>query len=325
MKIIGHVPVLTAAIGSIMKQSDPSYKRVSWHYFLFYLMNYSPFIIIFTIASSLNLISCNPDPNLNLNLNLKNQQQRLTETIFYGADRLIYTPEFCSNIKAKDLLVAIKPDLTKESKKKSVAFKVLFDGCRGTFMHDALMAKQIIIPMVDTENTDHLPLLLDQPNLLDLNPEIENIVQHLFTLNINPSEQEREFFFQVRSPERALAILLAFTKVSKENLGVIREMLENLRNHPSPSQYSDAKCVDKSIDILDNYLNSKTKETGDRKLLPKYSPSSSDKSTKGAGSIWMTLAVIAGIGSILAIVLGLLWKFKGGKGDEDAPYEKSKE
>lgn len=230
---------------------------------------------------------------------------KLTETVFYKADPLIYTVDFCAKIEAKDFLEAIKPDTTKEAN-KAVAFKALFDGCRGRFLHDAAMAKHIIIPMVDTENTEHLPLLLDQPTLIDSNPEIENIVQHLFTINL--SQNEKEYFFQVRNPDRALAYLLAYTKVSKDNVGRLRDMMENLKNHVSASQYVDAKSVHRSISVLDKYFQTKSEETGDRKfLLPVKKETNSET---GSGSVWMAVSIILGIGSILAVILGFLWKFK---------------
>lgn len=226
--------------------------------------------------------------------------EKLTEAVFYKADPLVYTVDFCSQVQVNDFLEAIKPETSKEANKPK-AFKTLFDACKGRFLHDALMAKQIIIPMVDTENTEYLPLLLDQVDLLDSNDEIENMVNHFFTLNISPSENE--YFFQVRNPDRAMAYLLAYTKVSKENLESLRNTMENLKNHPSPGEYSDAKSVNRSIAVLDKYLKS-PETVGNRKFLL------AAKNEVASGSNWMILAVVLGIGAILAVVLGVLWKYR---------------
>ena len=87
---------------------------------------------------------------------------RLTEEIFYKADTLLYTPELRSSLQANDFLQSIRPLESAAESAKSKAFKTLFDACRGQLLYDGRMGKNVIVPMVDTGNTEYLPLLLDR-------------------------------------------------------------------------------------------------------------------------------------------------------------------
>lgn len=201
------------------------------------------------------------------------QSTRLTEEIFYKADKLLYTPEFCSSLKAVDFVYSIRPIPSRTRDAKTKAFKTLFEACRSKLLYDANMAKHVIVPMVDTKNSEYLPLLLDQGmikeseslkkypgemkevyNNIDLSPEIKSIVFHLFGINLSPSPTTLHYFFQVRHPDLALAYILAYSKVGKEDIGEIRDMMENIKEHVGLGEYADDICVKSAIGLLDWYF-----------------------------------------------------------------------
>ena len=245
---------------------------------------------------------------------------KLTEVIFYQSDPLIYTPEFCKSITNRDFIESIiRSEPKKETETdKPKAFKTLFDSCKDWFLYDAAMAKNIIVPIVDTDNSEYLPILLDRSekmtenfvklNNLDMTSEILSIVLHLFTVNISPNLPE--YFFQTRHPETALAHLLTYTTVTKAALGDGREALEAFNNHAMPGQYSDSNSVEKAIRIVDEYL-AHPETIGNHKpqVFLVEVGNKSKKFTQPKGGHWITtVGIILGMASILAIVLGLLWK-----------------
>ena len=271
---------------------------------------------------------------------------RLTEEIFYKADTLLYTPEFCSSLQATDFLLSIRP--TKQSgdyrEIKSKAFKTLFDACRGRLLYDATMAKNVIVPMVDTGNTDYLPLLLDQGvikgpktklanhqdskdkhpvegkelpyNNLDLSPEIKSLTLHLFGVNISPSPSTNQFFFQVRNPDRALAYLFAFAKIDKEAVEEVRDLLENFKEHVQIGEYVDARSIRRAVRIVDEYLRNPS-AIGNHKInLPPSKNTTDDdddyedlqiSSSTLASLILKGVGIVLGFGTMAAVVL-VLWK-----------------
>lgn len=249
---------------------------------------------------------------------------RFTEEVFYKADVTKYTVDFCSKVTSNDFILAIKSK--HENMEKLTAFKAFFDGCRNRFLYDAEMAKHVIVQMIYTGNTEYLPILLDKGQKMtskpaepafdnvDMDKEIVKLVEHyLFMVNAFPTEGTTQYFFLLRHPERALAYLLAYTNVSKPQMERVRELLENLSNHPSKSEYVDAKSIDKAIQLVDEYLR-KPETVGNHKfLLPAKVEDAQKKLNHSSGSLYMVFGVILGVGSILAVVLGLLWKFKGVK------------
>lgn len=256
---------------------------------------------------------------------------KLNEEIFYKADTLVYTPEFCSNLTAFDFLHSIRPNdsehATSYDAQKAKAFKTLFDACRDRLLYDATMTKNVIVPMVDTGNTEYLPLLLDRGmikrpkhvhthtkdkknatqmeevyNNLDLTPEIKSIILHLFGVNISPTPKTIQYFFQVRHPDRALAYLLAYGQLEgKESLEEVRDLLENIKGHVAVGEYTDAKCIERACKLVDGYLKS-PKTVGNHKFnLPVLTKESEDfdetveASSFSIGFILLALATISGI------------------------------
>lgn len=261
---------------------------------------------------------------------------RLTEEVFYKADTLLYTPEFCSSLQATDFLHSIRPTDSTDSTPKAKAFKTLFDACRGRFLFDGIMAKNVIVPMLDTGNTEYLPLLLDQgtkvghnedpnPNYrkqsdpvtynnLDLSSEIKSLTLHLFGVNLSPSPATTQFFFQVRTPDRALAYLFAYTHLEKEAVEEVRELLENVSNHVTVGEYADAKSIRRAIKLVDNYLRA-PKTIGNHKVnlsvLKKEDSDCAESEiipyTYLASIILNGLGIILGFGTMATIAF-ILWK-----------------
>lgn len=245
----------------------------------------------------------------------------LTEEVFYKADVSQYTVDFCSKVTSNDFILAIKS--TNKEKEKPAAFKAFFDGCRNRFLYDSEMAKHVIVQMVYTGNTEYLPLLLDKGQKMsskpgdpvydniDMDNEIVKLVEfYLFVVNAFPTENTRQYFFLLRNPERSLAYILAYTNVSKSKLEELRDLLENLSNHPSKSEYADAKSIDRAIALVDGYFK-KPETVGNHKFLLPAKVQGQRVNEQESGTWGMIIGVILSVGAILAIVLGLLWKLKG--------------
>lgn len=246
---------------------------------------------------------------------------KLTEEVFYKADVSQYTVDFCSKVTSNDLILAIKS--ADKEKEKPAAFKAFFDGCRNRFLYDAEMAKHVIVQMVYTGNTEYLPLLLDKGQKMtskpgdpvydniDMDKEIIKLVEYyLFVVNAFPTENTRQYFFLLRHPERPLAYILAYTNVSKSKLEELRDLLENLSNHPSKSEYADAKSIDRAIALVDGYLK-KPETVGNHKIVLPAKAQDQRVKEQESGTWGMIIGVILSVGAILAIVLALLWKLKG--------------
>lgn len=272
---------------------------------------------------------------------------RLTEEVFYKADTLLYTPEFCSALQASDFLHSIRPLAPAESSTataatelKTRAFKTLFDACRGRLLFDGIMAKNVIVPMLDTGNTEYLALLLDQGiknpeddppkdpkekkrsdkqqqqhppvfNNLDLSSEIKSLTLHLFGVNISPSPSTNHFFFQVRNPDRALAYLFAYTHLEREAVEEVRELLENVSNHVAVGEFADARSITRAIKLIDGYLSA-PKTIGNHKVklsvLRKDEVIESDSLVSTlASTVLKVLGLILGFGTVATIVF-VLWK-----------------
>lgn len=246
---------------------------------------------------------------------------KLTEEVFYKADVSQYTVDFCSKVTSNDFILAIKA--ANKEKEKPAAFKAFFDGCRNRFLYDAEMAKHVIVQMVYTGNTEYLPLLLDKGQKMtskpgdpvydniDMDKEIVKLVEYyLFVVNAFPTENTRQYFFLLRNPERSLSYILAYTNVSKSKLEELRDLLENLSNHPSKSEYADAKSINRAIALVDGYLK-KPETVGNHKFLLPAKVQDQRVNEQESGTWGMIIGVILSVGAILAIVLGLLWKLKG--------------
>lgn len=246
---------------------------------------------------------------------------KLTEEVFYKADVSQYTVEFCSKVTSNDFILAIK-SLNNREKDKPAAFKAFFDGCRNRFLYDAEMAKHVVVQMVYTGNTEYLPFLFDKGQKMTSRPgdpsydniamdkEIIKLVEYyLFLVNAFPTEDTHQYFFLLRHPERALAYILAYTNVSKSRLEELREFLENLSNHPSKSEYADTKSIHKAIKLVDDYLKNPEK-VGNHEFLLSAKARDDQVKEKETGTWIMIMGVMLSSGAVLAIVLGLLWKFK---------------
>ena len=247
---------------------------------------------------------------------------KLTEEVFYKADVSQYSVEFCSKVTSNDFILAIQT-LNSREKEKPAAFKAFFDGCRNRFLYDAEMAKHVVVQMVYTGNTEYLPLLFDKGQKMtskpgdpiydniDMDKEIIKLAEYyLFVVNAFPTEDTHQYFFLLRHPERALAFILAYTNVSKSRLEELREFLENLSNHPSKSEYADTKSIDNAIELVDGYLK-KPEKVGNHKFLLSAKVEDDQVKEKETGTWIMIMGVILSAGAVLAIVLGILWKFRG--------------
>jgi hypothetical protein len=246
----------------------------------------------------------------------------LNENTFYKADVNQYTPELCLKITANDFILAIKSN--EREAEKPAAFKALFDGCRNRFLYDGEMAKHIIVQMAYTGNTEHLPLLLNKGirktigtgkdvkfvyDNLEMDKDIIKLVEYyLFVVNAFPTDDTRQYFFLLRKPERALAYILAYTNISKFRLEEVRELLENFSNHPSKSEFADSRSIDRAIELVDGYLK-KPETVGNHKFMLSVKVSKTEESHE-SGDWFMIIGIFLGLGSVLSIVLGLLWKFK---------------
>jgi hypothetical protein len=251
-----------------------------------------------------------------------NSTLKLTEEVFYKADISQYTVDFCSKVTSNDFILSVKS--SNRENEKPAAFKAFFDGCRNRFLYDADMAKHVIVQMVYTGNTEYLPLLLDKGQKLtstpgaptydniDMDKEIIKLVEYyLFVVNAFPTENTHQYFFLLRHPERSLAYILAYTNVSKSRLEELRDLLENLSNHPSKSEYVDAKSIDKAIILADGYLK-KPELVGNHKFLLSTKVIEDEQfNEKDSGDWIMIFGIILSFGAVLAIVLGLLWKLQG--------------
>lgn len=238
---------------------------------------------------------------------------KLTKSIFYQPNPQIYhQKDFCKSVHYRDFLAVIEPDSQgrKAEEDKIRGFRALFDACRWWFLQDAIIAKSVIIPMIDTENTEHLPLLLqdkESKRQLDLSEEFFVIVEHLYTVNPQSSHKSTDYFFQTRNPEKAVAYLLAHTKISQEALEQVRVFLEAINNHCSGTHYQDSNSVSTSIAIINRYL-AHPETVGNGKVVDLAKIGSSGRET--GGNWTMVIGIVLGLSAIGAIVLGILWKSK---------------
>ena len=254
-----------------------------------------------------------------------------TEKLFYEAEPSTYSKEFCKTITANQFHDAIKSEIKEESK-KATAFKLLFDGCGHRFLEDAIIAKSLIIHMVDSGNTKYLPILLDQGVIesnvndsneklsadplkikyknLDLTQQFIEIFEHLYAANTAKTD------FIVRKPHQALDNLLAYTKIDVKEVEKAKARLDNLKDLGSFHRFVDPVSVSYSRKIVKKYLNNP-------ELLGNHQPqaekiensvNSSDNLNEDGNFSFITGSfVILAIGSIAAAVVGLLWKLKTSK------------
>ena len=239
-------------------------------------------------------------------------------------------------MKATDFLHSIRPNELEGSwdSDKAKAFKTLFDACRDRLLYDATMAKNVIVPMVDTGNTEYLPLLLDRGiikrpkhsntkptkknpvemeevyNNLDLSPEIKSIILHLFGVNITPTPSTNQYFFQVRNPERALAYLLAYGNVDDgELVGEVRDLLENIKGHVAVGEYVDVKCIERACRLVDGYLKT-PKSLGNHKVNVSVLKQQADDDIDESSSNDFTFSfgfILLALASISAVIF-VLWR-----------------
>lgn len=250
-----------------------------------------------------------------------------TEKLFYEAEPLTYSKEFCKTITANQFHDAIKSE-TEESK-KSTAFKLLFDGCRHRFLEDAIIAKSLIIHMVDSGNTKYLPILLDQGVIdseivqkkeklivdplkikfknLDLTQQFIEIFEHLYAANTAKTD------FIVRAPHQALDNLLAYTKIDVKEVEKAKARLDNLKDLGSIHKFVDPVSVSYSRKIVKKYLNNPELLGNHQPQAKKIKNSVNYSENLKEGGIFNFIVggfVILAIGSIVAVVVGLLWKLK---------------
>lgn len=294
---------------------------------------------------------------------------QLTKEIFLKADPAVYTEDFCKKIKSIDFISSIKAEIkevkpcdnkNKDRKEKklsaklcvpkreiihapydemSKAFKTLFQKCSSSFFHaNDAMIQSIIVDMLNTDNVEYLPIFLDRSDPLDrsklnnINMEaiFDVIIETLFAPQVNPSEDKKEFYFNIRHPHRALEYLLAYTTIPEGKLKGILTKMEAAKNLAGKGQYVDAGFIEKTEEVVGRYIKAPLM-IGDHSVMISHTdaevftnshPSSASAVTasekekeKVTGGVWNITVIVIGCIAVLAIALGLIWK--GGNKDSD--------
>lgn len=268
-----------------------------------------------------------------ISITLSKASSSFTEKLFYDAVFLPKTNEFCKTITANNFYNAIKSEKAEET--KTTAFKFLFDCCGYLFLEDAIMAKSIIIHMVDSGNTKYLPIFLNQGtiaiegkpnetydksipdtlkikyNNIDLTQEFIEIFEHLYTANTSKTD------FESRLPHQALDYILAYTDVDTKLVETAKERLGKLNNLVPNNNLIDSASLSLSMKIIERYLkspeligNHKPQAAETEKYEPINTSTSPTLKLTESGDFIVVGIVILAIGSIIAVVLGLLWKLK---------------